>query len=333
MAVCLAGMAMHVAEMKKREFQEMPGLGSSWTIARFGVVCAALYALSILLPDRLYLPGNRLTAQQAGMLLGFFNLPLEVQGTTISLYGFRAAIITECSGVHLSLLLVSFVACAPAPRKAKFLGLFLGLPLLHLANVVRIALVTAVGAWQPQLFECVHLYLMQIMMVLLVCLCCKLWLRWAAAPGIPGAPLDFLIRFVVFGSLLFMLWLPVHRAYVGELDRLVIYLFSMVDFALFIPARPEIYHHTLSLVLFAALACASSCIGTGLRAFGLAAGLAALVLVHILLRVTYVFLIAWHLGAVEPVYLSLHLLNQYLLPVLLWLALLQEAKKQSGVTR
>ena len=321
---------MQIAEIQKIGAPVGNGLGPSGMVARFGVSCAALYSLSILIPDECYGPLNRLTAQLAGMLLGFFNAHGGVLGTTLSLNGFRALIITECSGLYLFVLFVCFVACAPVPLRAKCSGLLVGIPFLNAANVIRIALVTVIGAWQPGLFEFAHVYLMQLVMIMLVCVTCLVWHRWATASHTKDGPFDFLVRLVALASILFVLWLPVHRQYVAFLDRQVIYLFSLIHRTLLIPPRPEIYHHTLSLVLFFALVCASRGVAWQRKVLGLAGGMLLLALVHMLLRVTQVLVTAAHLEWVNPIHLTFHLLNQYLLPVLLWLAVVRQKEAPCG---
>lgn len=315
---------MHVARIKTLELPEGEGSATSGTIVRFGLFCATLYLLAIGLPDSCFGPLNRVTAQMAGLLLGLFSLQVAVQGTTLTLNGFSTVIITECSGIYLALLFVSFVLSFPSSLKSKCLGLLVGIPFLTAANLVRIALVTAVGGWQPLLFPYVHVYLAQVAMVMLVCLGSLAWQRWAVSAETCDTPSQFLVRFFVVASILFVLWLPVHRSYIALLDRLVIYLFSLIDFVLFIPERPEIYHHTLSLVVFAALVAATRGIGGGRRARGLTVGLLLLVLVHLLYRVTHVLVTALQIPKALPVMVSIHYVNQYLLPVLFWVVLVRQ---------
>jgi len=275
-------------------------------------------------PDEVFSPLNRATAYLSGSCLTFFGMDAKVAGTVISLNGFRVEIITECTALYCIVLFSAFLLAIPASFRARLAGLVIGAAFLICANALRIIAVTAVGAGNPSLFEVLHVYLGQIMMVVMVCAACLAWLRWASAVRAGDSPLGFLVRFVGVASILFMLWLPVHREYVALLDRLVIYLFlHLIHFALFIPPRPEIYHHTLSLVVFASLVLASRGIGARRKVHGLATGLFVLVLVHILYRVTHVMWTALHMESVLPFYGALHVVNQYLLPVLLWLVVIR----------
>lgn len=293
---------------------------------RFGIVGGIFIVVMVSLPDRFWAPLNHATALMTGFLLSLAGAAPAVRETTITLNGFRAQVITECSGLYLVLLFLAFVLTYPAPAKARVTGILFGIPFLNAANIARLAGVVAIGAWRPALFDYAHVYLAQVMMVMLVCVTCLAWLRWASGARTGDTPFDFLARFVAVASVLFILWLPMHRAYVALLDRVVIFLFSLVDFVLFIPIRPEIYHHTLSLVVFTALVLASRNVGMRRRIKGLAAGLSLLVSVHILFRVTHVLLTAWHMESVLPVHYTIHAVNQYLLPVFLWLAVTRGGK-------
>jgi exosortase H (IPTLxxWG-CTERM-specific) len=292
---------------------------------RFAFVATVFYAVIIWVPNRLYEPFNHATALLTGFLLRQVGAAPIVHGATVTLKSFKAEVITECSGIYFAVLYAAFVVAYPATLKARLTGILLGIPFLNTINIFRLAGVIAIGAWRPSLFEYAHVYLAQVMMVLLVCVTCLAWCRWAAAVR-TDTPLDFLARFVAMGSILFILWLPIHRDYVMLIDRLVIYLFSLIDFVLFIPPRPEIYHHTLSLVVFASLVLASRGIGMRRKAYGLATGLCMLMLVHFLFRVTHVLLTAMHMESVLWIHSTIHVVNQYLLPVLLWLAVVRKRK-------
>jgi exosortase H (IPTLxxWG-CTERM-specific) len=293
---------------------------------RFGAAAVFFYAVIIMLPDHVFKPFNHATALVTGCVLSTAGASPIVQGATVILKEFKAEIITECTGIYLAVLFSAFVITCPATLRARVAGMALGIPFLMVANIFRLAGVIAIGAWRPGLFDYAHVYLAQVMMVMLVCAACIAWSRWTSAVPAVDTPFDFLVRFVAVASILFVLWLPIHRGYVALLDRLVIGLFSLIDYKLFIPPRPEIYHHTLSLLVFASLVCASRGIGMRRKAWGLAAGLFGLVLVHILFRVTHVMLTAFHMVSILGIHLTIHVVNQYLLPVIFWLAVVRRKK-------
>lgn len=301
--------------------------------AAFAALCTVLYAAALQLPDQLCEPANRWTARLVELLLASCGVPVHLEGTTLGLGGFHVQVVTECCGLYLALLYCAFLICWPSDLRAKLVGMLGGLPFLYAANLARIAAVAVLGSLRPAWFPYLHVYLAQVAMVLLVCLASLCWLSWNA--GTPSAAPRFLfpLRLASAASLLFLCWLPIHHSYLRLLDRLVIWLFSLVDFVLFIPSAPVIYHHTFSLVVFASLTCASAGASPRRLAVALAAGIPLLSLGHLLFRITQVLLTAWHLAAVLPVHLCLHLVNQYLFPVFLWLWLVHGAQAVPGRTR
>ena len=274
-------------------------------------------------PNAVFLPLNRTTAYLSGSCLNLFGMDAKVDGTVISLNGFQVQIITECTALYCIVLFSAFLLAIPASFRARLAGLVIGAAYLVCANILRIVAVTAVGAVNPRLFQILHVYLGQVMMVVLVCTACLVWLRWTTAVRGNDQPLGFLIRFVGVASILFILWLPIHREYVALLDRLVMYLFSLAGFPLVITLRPEIYHHTLSLIVFVSLVCASRGIAFRRKAYGLAAGLLLLASVHVIFRVNQVLVFDWRMAWLLPPHLIIHVVNQYLLPVLLWLVVIR----------
>lgn len=323
---------MRTADTSVARMEQGWGAGFSRP-AVFALVCALLYAITLRLSNELCEPINRMTAKLTELLLITCGTVPQLDGSTLSLNGFRVQVVTECSGLYLAVLFVAFLACWPSSPRAKVLGMLAGLPFLCAANVVRIAAVTAAGAIRPDLFPYLHVYLAQVMMVLLVCLCSFAWLHWSSGSLQHPALFSFSLRLLSAASLLFLCWLPLHHSYVCFLDHLVIRIFSLVEFVLFIPEAPAIYHHTFSLVVFASLICASTGASPRRRAFALAVGLPMLATVHLFFRVTHVLLTAWHLQSVLPVHLTLHVINQYLLPVFLWIWLVGGVGEPAGDAR
>ena len=308
----------------------LPDTGPLCDCLRFGAVALFLFVAIILVPNHAYAPLNHATALVTGCLLGTTGATPLVQGAMVTLGDFKAEIITECTGIYLVALFLAFVVTCPATSMARAVGMMLGIPFLFAANMLRLAGVIAIGARWPGLFDYAHVYLAQVMMVVLVCAACLAWSRWASKASTADTPFDFLARFAAMASCLFIAWLPIHHGYVALLDRMVIYLFSLIDYRLFIPLLPDIYHHTLSLLVFASLVCASRGIGMGRKALGLLAGLLGLMLVHVLFRVTHVLLTAFHMGSILGVHRTIHVVNQYLLPVIFWLAIIRQGRASSA---
>ena len=89
--------------------------------------------------------------------------------------GFAVKIIEECTGIYEVLIFTAAVLAFPTSWAKKSIGLGMGVPLLYLFNVVRIALLIAVGRYLPEFFDFVHLYFMQATLILMIT---SVWLLW-----------------------------------------------------------------------------------------------------------------------------------------------------------
>jgi archaeosortase B (VPXXXP-CTERM-specific) len=89
--------------------------------------------------------------------------------------GFAVQIIEECTGVYEMLIYAAAVLAFPTTLAKKGLGLLFGCPLLYLCNVVRIAMLMAVGRYYPSAFEFMHLYLWQATLILFIV---SVWMLW-----------------------------------------------------------------------------------------------------------------------------------------------------------
>jgi len=296
----------------------LPG-ASLWKFLFVGL--ASMVAVN-LLPDSLFLPLNRVTAELAGSCLQLFGQNASVDGTVICVGSFRAQVITECTALFCSILFSAFLVAARATAGERLAGFAVGTAVLFSADVVRIAAVVAAGGADSRLFPFMHVYLGQVMMVLLVGGMSSAWMKWVATRTGGVSTAGFAMRLAVYGSILFVMWLPVHHRYVALLDRAVTGFLALAGKTVVIPLRPEIYHHTLSLVVFTALVLASSGIAPGRRAAGLALGVVLLATVHVLFRLNQVVVVMWQPAGLSRLHPLIHVANQYLLPLLLWLAVL-----------
>jgi exosortase H (IPTLxxWG-CTERM-specific) len=217
-------------------------------------ICAVFYGLSAWLPDSFFEPVNRYTAIMTAFLLARLGFRPVLDGVLISLDGFNAKIITECSAVMVLLLFCAFVLSYPADARKKAAGLLLGVPVLLGANFVRLILVYLTGSRFPDLFEMVHIYLGQMFMVALVFAACLYWLRSLARSPVENDPLAFLVRFVAFSAIPFVVWIYIHRSYV-QLDAWIVEgLFKLVGYDLHLSPKMDIvYPNTFNLIAFTGL--------------------------------------------------------------------------------
>lgn len=288
------------------------------TILRFIVFSLFSFLVIILLPESFFDPLNRGTASLAGLCIGLFVTGVEVAGDVISFNGFTVRIITECTALNSMALFASFVFARPAPWRERVAGLIAGGAILTVVNLLRIAVVTVVGAEFPSFFEAVHVYLGQVVMVLLVIGLAMLWLRGVSRSG--DGPGPFLLRVAVLSSIIFPVWLVSNPGYVRALDRLVTVFFSLFDYRLAIDYQHTVYFQTFNIVLLIALIFAEQKPDLRRKLVWTLAGVAILAMGHLLFRIGNVLLVAFEWKSTLSMTVLLSVVGEYLLPVILWLA-------------
>jgi exosortase H (IPTLxxWG-CTERM-specific) len=226
-------------------------------VARFSrnfLLAAALAIVFLsLIPEACFEPINRFTAFWVGDMLRLLAMDPAVRGTHVSISGFSINVIAECSAIQLIALYIAFIIAFPATRSEKLVGIAAGSSLLFTLNIGRIAIVTIIGAGHPSIFHAVHIYLGQLGMVCAVIVFCLAWTRWIADPAILDGPAGFLLRFFIFSSLPFLLWVPLNKIYIRGIDQILTLLFSLASYHLKIREAHELYYQTFSIIAITGL--------------------------------------------------------------------------------
>ena len=102
-----------------------------------------------------------------------------VDGNYISAQGMTLHINHECTGVFVLFVLISFLGAYPATWRAKIIGIVVGVSVLSLINVVRIATLVRLVEFYPGAFEYFHEYVWQGAFLMLVTLYAISWVEWA----------------------------------------------------------------------------------------------------------------------------------------------------------
>ena len=289
----------------------------------FGFSCLGLWALVCVL--RPVCAGNlQHTARVLGHVLDAFGFPVHVAGNIVAGGGVSFRIGLECTALSAMALFTCFVSSYKTQAHKKVLGLVMGIPALHLGNVVRLVSIFVVSQHDPRLFEVVHVYMGQVFTIIVIVLSCVVWLRWAdrdSPAGPVGKIAGFPARLVLISGCLFLIWMEIHHWYIRLLDLLMIFGFSLFDYRLFVPRENAVYYETFSIVAFVSLVLATKSISRPRKAKGLAAGLGLLVLLHLFHRVNNALMSAFHFMSLVPLDVFLCDIGQYLLPVVLWLTM------------
>lgn len=101
-----------------------------------------------------------------------------VDDNLILVSGLSLNINHECTGVFVLFVLASFIAAYPARLRAKVAGILVGISLLSLINVIRIATLVRVVEIYPNLFVYFHEYVWQGAFLMLVTLYAITWVEW-----------------------------------------------------------------------------------------------------------------------------------------------------------
>lgn len=118
---------------------------------------------------------NIFTTKVSAGLIRFTGLDASVSDNVIRLAHGVWIVDTECTAVNLIIIFLSFVVAYPASVKAKFLGIFLGLPFIFLANVTRMLLMAWMDKLTPDYFKYFHDYFWQVVFLILIAF---MWLVW-----------------------------------------------------------------------------------------------------------------------------------------------------------
>ena len=111
-------------------------------------------------------------------LLGLFTDAVTHSGITVSFNGFAVQIITECTGLFESVILVSAVLAYQATWRERLLGIGLGVSALYIVNILRIAFLLVVGHYAPDFFEFAHIYFWQTLLAVFITAIWLAWIHW-----------------------------------------------------------------------------------------------------------------------------------------------------------
>ncbi len=306
----------------------------------FMLWCAALYALiDFILPafhlTHFFEAANRYNAAMTGFIFKLLGMDPLIQGTHISLDGFRVKIITECSAFYHIILLFAFIMAYSSSSKQKTIGLLFGIPILWAGNIVRIVGVCFTGVKYPDFFAYVHVYFGQIIMILFVLTISLTWLRSVVMIKTTDKPSSFFIRFIAISIIPFLLWLFLHKGYVWINLNLIKFFLSLFGCHFELPSKLDLYPHTFNsfnLISFSGLVLATKSLGSGEKIKALIGGLAILSAMHLVFTLFRIFFFSFHVRQSFWLITAMIILHQWVLPFALWLFLIRkEIFKRKGI--
>ena len=151
--------------------------------------CAGVLSVAYAFP---YAPGGAVHAafegylaayaRAAGALLSLFDSSVHVEGASI-LGRFSLQIVKDCDAMEVNILFASAVLAFPARGWQRTLGVGVGVLLLALANLTRIACLYWLGVSAPSAFEAAHRDVFPLLLVAVTVLLFVGWARWVGGSG------------------------------------------------------------------------------------------------------------------------------------------------------
>lgn len=135
---------------------------------RFLGTLILLYVLIALnqVNDAVIVPFTEAVTAAAGSVLRAAGEPNRVAGTILASPAFAIDVKNGCNAVETMMLFAAAVIAFPAPVKRRLLALALGLPLIQLLNVLRLAMLFWLGVHHRRLFDVFHVAVWQAVMIL-----------------------------------------------------------------------------------------------------------------------------------------------------------------------
>ncbi len=108
-----------------------------------------------------------------GLLAGF---PVSLSGTIMMSGEFEVDIAPACSGAVPTSIYLAAVFAYPTDWRAKSIGAGIGIGIIQLVNLLRVAGLFLIGLYFHDVFHETHVYVAQ---ALVVCVAVAMWLYWA----------------------------------------------------------------------------------------------------------------------------------------------------------
>jgi len=165
--------------------RETPGaparVRDAWKSVRFALTVLALLVLFFValhnptLDRRVISPYTDFVTRSSAAFLSATGSDVSSRGRVISSPSFAVEILPVCNGLEVTAIYAAAVLAFSASFAAKLVGLFGGLSIIYLINVIRIAVLFRTGERFHFAFEQVHYYYAQALVVVATI---GVWLVW-----------------------------------------------------------------------------------------------------------------------------------------------------------
>lgn len=118
---------------------------------------------------------NAFTARSVQLGANLLGWEASTQSTTLTVKGFPVEVIAECTGLLAFFVFLACILAYPTNLKKKLIGIFAGIIVIYILNIIRMLCLIAVGIWAYKHFDFVHTYLWEGVFIIVVLM---LWLVW-----------------------------------------------------------------------------------------------------------------------------------------------------------
>ncbi|HSG29485.1 MAG TPA: hypothetical protein VLA34_13480 [Candidatus Krumholzibacterium sp.] len=151
----------------------------------FFIIWLLSYILTRWNPGFLVLAQNFI-AREIAWVLSLLDYTYTLTESTFTFYtdhgGERLVVIAECTGIYTTIIYFSIVAAYPARIGEKLAGLLIGVPAIHLLNLVRMVFVSLVLYHKREMFDFFHGYIWQVGFVIFMLMLVIFWMAKIVKP-------------------------------------------------------------------------------------------------------------------------------------------------------
>jgi archaeosortase B (VPXXXP-CTERM-specific) len=159
------------------ETQVAPGSRASLvkTCLLFGVYLVGLHAFTWLIALKGYIKWGYGTAQVVSSILNGMGIQNQLDRNMIYLRNDTWNVTSECTAVNAIFLFIAFLLAYASSARSKLLGLAAGIPLILLANVLRLVALGWVTEYWPKTAHLFHDYVWETVFLFFIV---GLWFVW-----------------------------------------------------------------------------------------------------------------------------------------------------------
>lgn len=181
-----------------------------WKFLGLFTLYLALLIGLVQVPGSLDEAASTFTAASVAAVWSLFSIPVSSIGAQVTFYDFTMEVIPECTGLHyVAIFSAAVLAFRGRSVSSKALGLFAGIGMIFLLNLVRLGMLGVIGHYFADLFSFIHLYLWHALFTIAVLLLWILWIngkinfRWLTAGQVPiviaAASVTFGLMYILIG--------------------------------------------------------------------------------------------------------------------------------------